>query len=113
MTDMFTLLVAPGGGDELQGLKKGIVEMSDLILVNKCDGDLAGAAKIAVTEYLSALKFVQGDWEGWKAEVMPVSSHHGTNIPEAWETMKRYYNAIQVGFVDVEIEFESLRGEDD
>ncbi|KND01364.1 uncharacterized protein SPPG_03177 [Spizellomyces punctatus DAOM BR117] len=95
MTDMFTLLVAPGGGDELQGLKKGIVELSDLILVNKSDGELEGAAKVAVMEYLSALKFVKGGWEQWRAEVLPVSSHRGTHIPEAWEIMKRYYHEIE------------------
>ncbi|KAI8815582.1 ArgK protein-domain-containing protein [Fimicolochytrium jonesii] len=95
MTDFFTLLVAPGGGDELQGMKKGIVELSDLILVNKSDGDLEPASRVAVMEYLSALKFVTRNWEGWRPEVLPVSSHRGKNIPETWETMKRFYDASE------------------
>ncbi|KAI9098806.1 ArgK protein-domain-containing protein [Phlyctochytrium arcticum] len=95
MTDMFTLLVAPGGGDELQGLKKGIVELSDLILVNKSDGDMKSQANTAVMEYTSALKFVMSDLKGWHAEVIPVSSHHKINIEKTWDAMKRFYSTLE------------------
>ncbi|KAJ3413622.1 hypothetical protein HDV05_007766 [Chytridiales sp. JEL 0842] len=94
MVDMFVLLVAPGGGDELQGLKKGIVEMADMILVNKADGVLAGPAKVAQMEYLSALKFVQSNTPYWKPEVMRVSSSQKVGISEAWERMKACYRSL-------------------
>jgi len=64
MCDMFVLLVAPGGGDELQGIKKGIVEVSDLIVVNKSDGVLLVPAKIAEMEYQSALSSHSGILNG-------------------------------------------------
>nr|KAJ3422377.1 hypothetical protein HK105_008371 [Polyrhizophydium stewartii] len=94
MVDMFTLLVAPGAGDELQGMKKGIVELSDLILVNKADGELAGPARLAQIEYTSALKFIMPMTEGWYPKVLPVSSHQREGIDKAWETMKEYYGLL-------------------
>ncbi|RUP43743.1 hypothetical protein BC936DRAFT_136795 [Jimgerdemannia flammicorona] len=65
----FVLLVPPAGGDELQGLKKGIVELSDLVLVNKADGVLADAARAAAMEYMSALKFLQPSNAVWRPKV--------------------------------------------
>src|SRR5476651_2231431 len=56
MVDMFVLLMLPGGGDELQGIKKGVVELADLILVNKADGEFAAAAQRAVADYRGALR---------------------------------------------------------
>ena len=55
MVDLFVLLLAPGGGDELQGVKRGIVELADLLVVNKADGDLEAAARRTATDYASAL----------------------------------------------------------
>ncbi|KAJ3286799.1 ArgK protein [Rhizoclosmatium globosum] len=94
MVDMFTLLVAPGGGDELQGMKKGIVELSDLILVNKSDGALEPAARMAQMEYTSALKFLQPSKGDWRPEVLRVSSAEKRGIAEAWETMERFYEML-------------------
>ena len=65
LVDMFCLLVAPAAGDELQGFKKGIVELADLILVTKSDGDLLSAANMAHAEYTSALKFVHPTSKSW------------------------------------------------
>ncbi|KAI9011359.1 ArgK protein [Gaertneriomyces semiglobifer] len=96
MVDMFTLLVAPGGGDELQGMKKGIVELSNLILVNKSDGDLLPAARQAQMEYTSALKFMPPEY-GWHPPVLPVSSHKGTGIDKAWDSMKQFYCLLANG----------------
>ncbi|KAJ3271500.1 hypothetical protein HK104_004681, partial [Borealophlyctis nickersoniae] len=95
MVDMFTLLVAPGGGDELQGMKKGIVELSDLILVNKADGDMMAPARTAQSEYTSALKFLQPIFSEWKPEVLRVSSLQQTGIDEAWSKMKEFYHLMQ------------------
>ena len=58
MVDLFLLLVAPGGGDELQGIKRGIMELADLVVVNKADGDLAAAAGRTVADYTNALQYV-------------------------------------------------------
>ena len=58
MTDMFLLLLLPGGGDELQGIKRGIVELADLILVNKADGAMRLTAERSVTDYRKALMFM-------------------------------------------------------
>ena len=58
MVDLFLLLLAPGGGDELQGVKRGIVELADLVVVNKADGDLAAAARHTAADYARALHLV-------------------------------------------------------
>ena len=90
MVDMFVLLVAPGAGDELQGMKKGIMEMTDLVLVNKADGHLLTAARHAQMEYTSALKYIQPMYSYWNPKVLPVSSMESHGIQEAWETMELY-----------------------
>ena len=68
--DMFVLLVAPGGGDELQGMKKGIVELADLIIVNKADGHLTVPARMAQIEYTSALTYLKPLYHNWKPKVL-------------------------------------------
>ncbi|KAJ3129090.1 hypothetical protein HK098_002682 [Nowakowskiella sp. JEL0407] len=95
MVDMFVLLVAPAGGDELQGMKKGIMEVSDLVLVNKSDGDFVTAARIAQMEYISAMKFIQPLYEGWKPDVLRLSSAEKTGIDEAWKSMLTYYQIME------------------
>ncbi len=66
MVDLFVLLVSPGGGDELQGLKKGIIELADIILVNKADNEMAATAKRTAFEYQSALKLLRPKSEFWR-----------------------------------------------
>lgn len=91
MTDLFVLLMAPAGGDELQGVKRGIMEAADLILVNKADGDLAAAAARTRADYAAALRLMRprpGDPEGFPA-VMCVSALTGKGIAEAWQAMQR------------------------
>ncbi|CAH1268215.1 MMAA [Branchiostoma lanceolatum] len=87
MVDMFVLLVPPAGGDELQGLKKGIVEVADLVVVNKADGDLLPAARRIQAEYTSALKFVRPRSQVWRPRVIRVSSLTKEGIPKAWDRM--------------------------
>ncbi|XP_069130110.1 methylmalonic aciduria type A homolog, mitochondrial-like [Argopecten irradians] len=87
MVDMFCLLIPPAGGDELQGIKKGIVEMADLVIVNKSDGELAPAARRIQYEYISALKFMRPKSPNWKPKVMRISSLHNQGIEDLWETM--------------------------
>lgn len=91
MTDLFILLLAPAGGDELQGVKRGIMEMADMILVNKADGDLKSAALRTVADYAGALRLLRKrpqDPEGFPKAV-PVSALGDIGLAEAWADMER------------------------
>src|SRR5207237_545382 len=79
MVDVFLLLLAPGAGDELQGVKRGIVELADLLVVNKADGTLLDAARHTAADYAHALHLVQPD-----ATVLTASALEGAGIPEVW-----------------------------
>jgi len=94
MVDMFLLLLAPGAGDELQGLKKGIVELADLILVNKADGDLKPAAIRAVGEYRHALHLLRPASAEWTPEVRPVSALLREGLDEVWALVQRHRAAM-------------------
>ena len=74
MTDMFLLLLQPGGGDELQGIKRGIVELADLLLVNKADGEMLEAAGRTAAEYQHALRLLRPATSGWQPEVLRCSA---------------------------------------
>lgn len=90
MSDLFILLLAPAGGDELQGVKRGIMEMADLILVNKADGDLLSPARRTVADYAGALRLLRKrpqDPDGFP-KAMPVSATTGAGLPEAWSCMR-------------------------
>jgi LAO/AO transport system kinase len=90
MVDLFMLLLLPGGGDELQGIKKGIVELADLIVVNKADGALVDAARHAVAEYRHALTLLRPPSKDWRVPVLTCSAATGAGVPEVWETIGRY-----------------------
>ncbi|UWQ22289.1 methylmalonyl Co-A mutase-associated GTPase MeaB [Jannaschia sp. W003] len=90
MTDLFVLLLAPAGGDELQGVKRGIMEIADMILVNKADGELLATATRTVADYAGALRLLRrrpGDPEGFP-KALPVSAVTGEGLPEAWGEMR-------------------------
>ncbi len=90
MSDLFVLLLAPAGGDELQGVKRGIMEIADLILVNKADGDLLAAATRTCAEYAGALGLLRkrsGDPEGFP-KAMLVSAVTGEGLDTAWGEMQ-------------------------
>ena len=92
MVDFFLLLLLPGAGDELQGIKKGIIEMADAVLINKADGDNRLRAKQARAEQRSALHCLQPATAGWTTEVTLCSGLTGEGIPEAWALIQRYFN---------------------
>lgn len=94
MTDMFLLLLLPGGGDELQGLKKGIVELADMILVNKADGDLVETAKRSVAEYTSALRMLRPASPNWSVPVLSCSARTGDGLAEAWTKIEAFRDAL-------------------
>lgn len=84
MTDFFLVLMLPGAGDELQGLKKGIVELADMIAVNKADGDNIERAKVAAAEYRAALNILTPHSASWSPPVMTYSALTGNGISELW-----------------------------
>jgi LAO/AO transport system kinase len=95
MVDMFVLLLAPGAGDELQGIKRGIVELADLLVVTKADGDLANAAGRAAADYHSALQLLRPADPEWRPEVIQVSSTEGRGIDRVWDAVERYRAALE------------------
>ena len=90
MTDVFCLLIAPAGGDELQGVKRGIMEMSDIILINKADGELEPIARQTSAQYQSALRlFRHRNYDPPNfPQVICISSLKGLGLPEAWTTIE-------------------------
>lgn len=90
MVDMFLLLLVPGGGDELQGIKKGIVELADTIVVNKADGDLAAAAQRAARDYSAALHLLRPASPHWTPRVLRCSAVTRTGIDAVWATVQDY-----------------------
>ncbi len=106
MVDMFLLLLVPGGGDELQGLKKGIVEIADAVVVNKADGDLAAAADRAVRDYRSALHLLRGASDAWTVPVLRCSALTGAGIAEVGRSVETFAETMRkVG------DFEAKRGD--
>ena len=94
MVDMFLLLIAPGGGDELQGIKRGIVELADLVLVNKSDGDLEPAAGRIAAEYAAALSLLRPTTPDWRPTVQQCSALMNRGIARAWETAEAHQRAL-------------------
>ncbi len=93
MVDLFLLLLLPAGGDELQGIKKGIVELADLVVVNKADGDLAATARHTVADYRHALMLLRhGDW---RVPVLSCSAVHKTGIDAVWATIGEHRAAME------------------
>jgi len=96
LVDMFTLIIPPAGGDELQGIKRGIIEVVDAVMVNKSDGDLIPAARRIQMEYLSALKFMPPNYPNhvWKPPVVRVSSMNGDGIDQSWGMMESFFEKL-------------------
>jgi LAO/AO transport system kinase len=95
MTDMFLLLLQPGGGDELQGIKRGIMELADLVLVNKADDGLKALAARSANDYRNALGLLHPRSADWKAEVRTCSARDRQGIAEAWEVVLRHRAALE------------------
>ena len=94
MVDLFTLLVSPAGGDELQGIKRGIMELADLVIVNKADGDLAAAAGRTRADYAGAVHLLRPKWQSWSTEVMSCSALTGVGIDEIWTAVGAFTAAV-------------------
>jgi GTPase len=97
MVDSFLVLLAPGGGDELQGIKRGILELADLVLINKADGELRAAARRAQADYQAALQLLRPSTSGWTPEVLACSALEGSGIGEIWQAVTRHRRALEAG----------------
>lgn len=93
MVDLFMLLLLPGGGDELQGIKKGVSEIADLLVVNKADAD-PDAARAAASEYRSALRMLRPASKSWTPPVLTCSGLHGRGVAEVWDKIGEYRAAL-------------------
>ena len=94
MTDMFLLLLLPAGGDELQGIKRGIMELADLVLVNKSDGERAESAEQTITDFSSALGFIRPRFSDWQPRVMACSALEHRGMEEAWEQVQEFCSTL-------------------
>jgi len=101
MVDLFLVLVAPGGGDELQGLKRGIMELADLVVVNKADGALAETAAHTAADYSAALHLVRPRLAGWTPRVLTCSALTGAGIREVWDAVVEFGDAVSGELADL------------
>ncbi len=102
MVDFFLLIQLAGTGDELQGIKRGIMEMADGIVINKADGDNVPRAQLAQAQFKSALQLFPPTASGWKPEVLTYSGYFELGIPEVWDMIDRYFEfAKGNGYFDV------------
>lgn len=90
MVDFFLLVLISGAGDELQGIKKGVIELADAILVNKADGDNVIRANAAASEYNMALHYLAPSTEGWKTKAYTCSAREKTGIDNIWEIIQKF-----------------------
>jgi LAO/AO transport system kinase len=96
MVDFFLLVLVPGAGDELQGIKKGVVELADAILINKADGANLIPAQSARVEYERALHYLQPATQGWQTIALTASALTGEGIPEVWQTIQGFVQSTQI-----------------
>ena len=94
LCDLFVLLLNPGGGDELQGIKRGIVEMADILLVNKADGDSLSIAQQTAKEYSNAQHLLPQTESGWIPKVLMCSAVDATGLDSFNETVEEYFNML-------------------
>ena len=101
MVDFFLLIQIAGAGDELQGIKRGIMEMADGIVINKADGDNIGPAQLAQAQYRSALHLFPPTTSGWMPEVLTYSGYYELGIVEVWDMIDRYFEFVKAnGYFD-------------
>ncbi len=95
MVDTFVLVLAPAGGDELQGIKRGIMELADLVVVTKADGPLEGAAAHAAADYAHALHLVRPKTDAWEARVVTCSAVVPRGIDDLWAAVEDHRAALR------------------
>ncbi len=95
MVDFFLLLLLAGAGDELQGIKKGVIELADALVINKADGDNLMPAKRARAEYAQALHYLAPATEGWQTRALTCSALTGDGVDEVWQVVEGFVSAAR------------------
>ena len=95
MTDMFVLILPPAAGDELQGLKRGIIELADLVLINKADGELLDHANRSAADYANALRLIRPRTAGWETPVRAVSALTGAGVDAVWDDVAGFRAVLE------------------
>ncbi|MCA8956911.1 MAG: methylmalonyl Co-A mutase-associated GTPase MeaB, partial [Planctomycetes bacterium] len=90
MVDTFVLLLLAGGGDELQGIKRGVMELADIVVLHKADGDAATRAAAAAAEYRRALELLPSATSGWRVPVLTASAHSGAGVAEVFDAVEAH-----------------------
>lgn len=110
MVDFFLLLMIAGAGDELQGIKRGIMEMADAIVINKADGDNIPRTEMARREFINALHLFPPAPSGWVPEVLTASSTEGKGIKEIWDLVQRFQLQVrESGYFELHRREQSLQ----
>lgn len=97
LVDCFLVLMLAGAGDELQGIKRGILELTDILAITKADGANAQAAARARVEYATAMRLVRPKHAGWTVPVLTTSAVTGAGLAELWQTVERHREVLQSG----------------
>ena len=95
MVDFFMLIVLTGAGDELQGIKKGVMELADAIVVNKADGDNLERAKLAAAQFRNALHLFPAPESGWTPQVLTYSGFYNLGVQEVWDMVYKYIDFVK------------------
>ncbi len=95
MVDFFLVLLLPGAGDEWQGLKKGLIELADMIAVNKADGDMARQAAATAADYNAALHILGRSESGWTPEAVAISSQENRGLDDLWAAIQRHRRLLE------------------
>ena len=95
MTDLFLLMLLPGGGDELQGIKRGIMELADIVLVNKADGALLARANLSAADVQQALRLIKPRHHQWQVPVMTASAQENTGINDLWTKVCEFRETLR------------------
>jgi LAO/AO transport system kinase len=97
MVDCFCVIAAPGAGDELQGIKRGIMELADVVAVNKADGDLLPAARRAIADLRHAVHLLRPKHPAWQVPVLPMSALDGTGVGDVWTAVEKLVAHLREG----------------
>jgi len=97
MVDSFLVLLQPGAGDDLQGIKKGVLELADALVVNRADGDQRAAAERTRAAYASALGLLRPPSERWAPRVLLASARSGEGVEEVWQMVLEHRAALEEG----------------
>ncbi len=99
MVDFFLLVLIPGAGDELQGIKKGVMELTDCVLINKAEDENSTKAEISKRDYENALHYLRPYTKGWEPKVITASAITGKGIKELWDLIKTFEEETKKSFV--------------